>query len=511
MTNKMNFNLSKSKILLLCCLAFIIGIAIASFLPENILRHELWWFGGVIGGGVIVALFWRIEVLRLTALVALFLFLAIWRYGVGLSENTPDKIWHYNGQEVKVVGVIANEPDVREDKMKLEIESEKLKVGRGYKDVYGKILVTTNLYPAYQYGDELEIKCKLEKPEQIRDFAYDRYLARYDIYSVCYWPEIRLLASGKSNKFYQNIFIFKNKLREIIDAGLPEPESNLAGPLILGGQKGMGEKLRQKFSQTGLSHITAVSGMNVSMLAVMVAFLLYGAGLRRSCVFYASTAFLIVYVILVGAPASAMRAGLMGFLVLWALHLGRLNKLTNSLALAAAILLLINPKLLRDDIGFQLSFLAIAGLIYLYPLLDERLQKIKIPKLAGLRDIFSATLAAQIFTLPIIALNFSQVSAIAPIANLVVLWTLPFVTAAIIAALLLGFLFLAFSFLFFAPSLIFLKYIIFAVEQLSKVPYAYFQVDYLSKWWIALYYLCMGWFIFLKSKKEEKSVNHYNG
>jgi competence protein ComEC len=133
-------------------------------------------------------------------------------------------------------------------------------------------------------------------------------------------------------------------------------------------------------------------------------------GLSRKQAFYLAVLLLVIFIILVGVPASAMRAGLMGFFVLWALKLGRLNKITNAIILAGAIMLLINPKLLRYDIGFQLSFLAILGLIYFYPLINDWMIKIKMPKLKGGREIFSMTIAAQVFTLPITAYNFSTVS-----------------------------------------------------------------------------------------------------
>ena len=143
----------------------------------------------------------------------------------------------------------------------------------------------------------------------------------------------------------------------------------------------------------------------------------------------------------------------MGFLVLWALKLGRLNKITNALALTAAVLLAFNPKLLRDDVGFELSFLAIAGLVYVYPILEAIWQKIKLPKLKGLSDGLLITLAAQVFTLPILAYNFSQISLIAPLANLAVLWAVPALTILILIALPLSWLLPGLSLLFFLPSL----------------------------------------------------------
>ena len=509
-------------------MTFIAGIAVASFLPIQVAQNDLWWFGAMVGCGVAVVLFWKkvtegeqiegetinegetpASRLHLWFLFGLFLFLGLWRYAIALPANTPDKIWHYNGQTITVIGVVSNEPDLRQRNVKLEVRSEKLE---GVGAVSGKILVTTNLYPSYNYGDKLQITCKLQAPEKFSGFAYDRYLARYDIYSVCYYPTLTPNPSptdaGEGNWLYKKIFHYKNKLRGIIDYGLSEPEASLARAIILGDKKGIPDDLRERFSQAGISHIVAISGMHISILAVVLMGMLLAIGLSRKKAFWLAGLFLIFYIILIGLPASAMRAGLMGFLVLWAMNLGRLNKLTNSLVLAATILLLINPKLLRDDIGFQLSFLAVLGIAYCYPILDKWFDKIKAPKMKGVRDIFNVTIAAQIFTLPIIALNFSQVSIVSPISNLLVLWALPVLMITSLAAIGLSLIFSSFAFVFFLPAWLLLKYIVIVVGWLTKLPYAYVEIDYLWWGWVIVYYGVVGWVVYRARKgvKEKQDI-----
>ncbi|MFA4941873.1 MAG: ComEC/Rec2 family competence protein [Patescibacteria group bacterium] len=489
--------MGKAKIFLISCLFFIAGIAIASFLPLSWLALGLWWFAGMVGCAVILILFFKNKKVFLFALWVLFLLSGIWRYSISLPQNTPDKIWYYNGGEEEIIGVICNEPDIRETNVKYEICVSG--IGLSHLKISGKILATANLYPLFNYGDKIKFNCELKAPEKFNNFSYDRYLARFDVYSVCYYPKIEIIQGGGGNYFYKKIFSLKEKFYNAINYGLPEPESSLAGPLILGYKKGVSVYWQEKFSESGLSHIMAISGTNISILAAAVMILLLGAGLSRQRAFWLASLFLFFYVILVGAPASAMRAGVMGFLVLWAMKLGRLNKLTNSLVLAAVILFLVNPKLLRDDVGFQLSFLAILGMIYFPPIFENWLSKIsnieKIPKsLKIIYDIFSLTIAAQIFTLPIMALNFSQISLIAPISNLLVLWCLPFLTIAVLVSMILGAIIPPLAPLIFFPSLFLLKYILLIVDWLPKIPYAYVKIDYFWKGWIGLYYL---FFIYL--------------
>jgi len=557
---------SRSKIFLIVCLVFIFGLAAASFSPLNFFQFEIWWFGVAVFFLVLTFLsraaaetsitdgrqlalplnraagqadnkFFIDSGLSLKSaafyfLLASILFFSFWRYGVSLPEDAPDKIWHYNqsadgsgGRAVIARGIISKEPDIRESSQKLEINVSEICLDnesggecRGLK-ARGKVLVTTALYPEYKYGDELVFQGELKQPEEFNGFAYDRYLARYEIYSVCYYPKILPplslpLSKGESthpdNWFYGKIFVLKNFLTGLIDAGLSEPESSLARPVVFGGQRGLEQKIRDDFQKVGLTHIMAVSGFNISIIAAIVMAGLLASGLNRRQAFYLAVMFLAVYIIIVGAPASAMRAGLMGVLVLWALKLGRLNKITNSLVLTAAILLLINPKLLRDDVGFQLSFLAIAGLVYVYPILEALWQKMRLPKFKGVSDALLITLAAQVFTLPILAYNFSQISLIAPLANLAVLWAVPILTILILAALPLAALLPNLAFIFFLPSLILTKYILATVKFFAAWPHSYLTVDYLSPLWIVLYYF-LAIFLVIKARRSKLLSQEISG
>jgi len=511
---------------LICCIGFIVGVAIASFLPISWTANDVRWFAGAVACLVLVILFYQHINIRLVGLIGLFLFLGVWRYAICLPKNTPDKIWHYNGQSVDVKGYVCNEPDERARGQKLEICAQSIKARdisfqpRVEQGVTGKILLTTNLYPSFNYFDYLEISCDLEAPEEFNGFSYDRYLARYDIFSVCYYPKIINISDYKPDllsiqeKFYLKIFGLKNKLRNLMDQGLGQEESGLANAIVLGYKRGIPDSLRDSFSKAGLSHIIAISGMHIGILAVLIMGFLAAIGLKRKKAFWLASSFLLFYILLVGLPASAMRAGLMSFLVLWAMNLGRLNKLTNSLALAAMILLIINPRLLRDDIGFQLSFLAVAGIAYFYPLL-ENWQENKFKNTAKFIKtafvLINITLAAQVFTLPLIAYNYSLISVISPLSNLLVLWCLPLLMAAIIGGLLFSLFLPNFSLVFFFPARILLKYIIVTAEEIIKIPYAYIEVDYLWSVWLVIYYAIVTLAILkiTKAQKHKRSSDNF--
>ena len=389
-----------------------------------------------------------------------FLFLGIWRFSVSIPIDSPGKIWHYNGENIDVIARVVEEPRVELDKQKLTIEvfySENL--GR---KLEGEVLIYSDLYPRINYGDNLRIKCELKAPEPFNDFAYDRYLAKSDIYSLCYYPEIERLEldehSSQNNfyfLFFNNLYNLKDKISYLINISIREPEASVLRAMTLGDKWSVPDDVREDFAKAGLSHIMAISGMHIGIILSVIFSSLLFLGLFRSKAFYFSSIFLVFYITIIGFPASAVRASIMGFLVLLSFNLGRLNQIVNSLALAACFMLLINPALLRDDIGFQLSFLAVLGIVYFHYFISNSLKRLfRIGDkriITGIIDLISLTLSAQILTLPLIAWNFSQVSLVALVSNLLVLWALPFLFTLFILALPLSFILPNLSFWFFLP------------------------------------------------------------
>jgi len=218
----------------------------------------------------------------------------------------------------------------------------------------------------------------------------------------------------------------------------------------------------------------AISGTHITMLAAMAMKFLLLFRLRRKRAFYLSIILLFLYVLLTGWQASAVRSLIMGGLALWATCFGKDVRIELTLAVSALVMLLFNPTLLRDDLGFQLSFLAMLALIYIYPIGDYFGQKF-LGKRRGLKliwDVLNVTIAAQLVTAPISLINFGRFSVIAPLANILVLWTFPFLMGALILALFFSSLIPVLSWLWFWPSYCLLRYQFMMTDILAKVPYA---------------------------------------
>lgn len=335
----------------------------------------------------------------------IFLAIGIWRHQSFILGAENHEFLNYITTEDSIIltGIINKQPDTREKSVKLELQPENYK---------RKILITTAKYPQYQYGDKVEVTGKIEEPTVFEDFNYKEYLAKDGIYAVMYLPKIKIMERGLGNPLMRFLFFFTDKLKESLNKIVPYPQSGLLEGLMFGLEGNIPQVWKEKFNLTGTRHITAVSGMNITIISSLVLGFLLALGFWRGQAFYLSVVFIIFYILIIGAPSSAIRAGIMGILFLTAQHFGRLANGFRALILAATLMLFLNPQLLKADVGFQLSFLATLGLILLQPLFFSLLKRI--PKKLELRYTLSATLAAQVFTLPILIYNFGQIPLIGP-------------------------------------------------------------------------------------------------
>jgi competence protein ComEC len=368
----------------------------------------------------------------------------------------------------------------------------------------GNILVYTYLYPVYHYGDQLEISCKIYQPEPIveegsKTFAYDKYLAKDNIFGTCFRPRIKVVGQSKNLSYY--IFQAKDYFWQNLNDYLVEPSSSLAKAMFLATRREIPAELRDMFARVGLSHMIAISGLHMAIIVWLMQSFLIAIGLSRKSSLWFLILLLVVYLYMIGFPSSAVRASLMVIILLLGPFLGRSTESIYSLILVADIFILFNPYLLLYDIGFQLSFLAVAGLLYYVKFFNKTL--VFVPQQFKLREALSVTLAAQVFTWPLIVYNFGIFSLVAPLANFLVL---PFLPAVLILAILVGLVgfWSALASLIAWPLFIILKIIVYVSELLSKIPYAFVYLDNFSLIYmlLALFFMIMITII-LKPKSYE--------
>lgn len=327
-----------------------------------------------------------------------------------------------SGADIRFTGCISDEPDIRDFGTKYVLDDVSF--------FGGKVLVNANKYPVMDYGSKVFVSGKIESPGEFSGFDYGEYLNRYGIYYVVNDAEVSAIGGYCGNVFMEGIYWLKNMIEKRILEVYPSPYGEFVAGIILGLRKNISQDLLDDFKQIGLTHILAISGYNIT-LVVMAAYFVFGFLSRRWKVL-ATSIFIILFVVLVGASASAVRAGVMGIIQLLAVYFGRRTLALRSLIWTLVVVGLWNPLIVVYDVGFQLSFGATLGLIVLSPLVKNAgglLGRIllRIPTAFLIRENFIMTMSAQVFTLPVILYNFGRFSIVSFLANLAILPMIPYV------------------------------------------------------------------------------------
>lgn len=484
------FKLTKAKIFFWLGLSFLGGIFLSRYLNLDF----FWKLISLDFCFIIIFAWWKLKKVRLFGFCILFLIFGIFRYELDLPSERDEWIQSYNEKEVVLTGIVLDEPDARWDKIKLTIGDIKI----DNNNIFGKILITLPKYPEFNYGDKLEIVGKLQDPGEFDEFNYRDYLSRYGVYSVSYNSKAKLLSENNGNKLLFFVLEIKGKFRESLNKVLVKPQSSFLEGMILGNKRGIPEDLLDKFNLTGISHVIVISGFHVTIVSSLL--LYFGMlFLSRKQAFWLAVCGLLFFVLITGLKPSAIRATIMGGLVLVALNSGRMSNVRNVLLFAACVMLLINPKLLAFDVGFQLSFLATIGIVYFGPFLQKYLKFI--PEAGKVREMASVTLSAQFLVLPIILQNFERVSLVAPITNILVLPMIPWTMMFGFLAGFLGMFWVFSGKLIGFVAWLFLSYEISVVKLLARIPFASLEMNRIWIGWILLYYVIIG-FVFVKMKNK---------
>lgn len=502
--------MTASKIFLYLCLSFISGIFIGSLI--NFLLPIL--MGFLVVGILLISVFWpgdKFETnetrkkICMAGFCIVFLVFGIWRYQNETLTNGRQELAKFNdsGEKVKLVANILNQPERGEKVQKFVVETETVKENK----ISSKILITTNLYPEYKYGDMLNILGKLETPSFNEN--YKEYLAKDGIYSVSGWPKIEKIGSGFGNPVMKILYSFKDKFEETVRKFISPPQQGLLEALIFGNENNISKDWQTKINNVGIRHIAAVSGMNITIISSLILSFALGLGLWRKQAFYLSAILIILYILMIGAPASAVRAGILGGLFMLGQHLGRFSATSRAIIFAAAFMLLLNPLLLRVDVGFQLSFLAMLGIIYLQPIFGNLFKKIPNPKIFPLSTTLATTLSAQVLTLPILIYNFGYVSSVSPITNILIVPIIAPLTILVFVFGLSAIIFLPLGFLFSWLVWLGLTYIVFIVNLFSRFSFATINVQNISWIILVLYYLIVFAFVFWWQRRRRPFLLNY--
>jgi competence protein ComEC len=446
--------MTPSQILFYFCLFFIAGIFVASFFKFPFAFLLLISTLSLI----LISIFPKSRSLLFFAFCVLFFVFGIFRYQNYFSKIQNQEIKNFVGKEVSIFGIVDDEPKIREKSIIFPLKTEK-----------GKILVKAKKYPEFEYGEKVKISGVLKEPEAKDSFNWKNYLLKDGILVEMDFPEIEKTGENFGNPIKKFSIFLKKKIEEAMRENLPPLHSALLKSLLFGQEEEIPFEWKEKLNQTGTRHIAAVSGMNITIISSLILSFLLFLGLWRHHAFYLSIFLISFYVLMIGVPSSAIRAAIMGILYLTAQYFGRISSGERPVVFAATLMLLFNPLLLRYDIGFQLSFLAILGIVYFYQFFFEKFKKS--PKL--IKESLASTLSAQIFTFPILIYNFGQISLISPLSNVLILPLLPVITILGFIFSFFGIIFESFGYFFSFPCWLLLGYLLKVVDLCSKIPYSF--------------------------------------
>ncbi|MCK4891058.1 MAG: ComEC/Rec2 family competence protein, partial [Candidatus Pacebacteria bacterium] len=420
-----------------------------------------------------------------------------------LNENEIQLIEKINGQKILFNGKILKSPEIKNGKQKILLGDIKADGFRNNFLEKVNVIIYLERYPEYNIGDDIIIDGKINIPEDFDGFEYKNYLFSKGIYYISYYPQIEIIKKDKTG-FYYEISKFRKNAGENILSIFPQPQAGIISAMTLGVKSGISSETLKSFNKTSTRHIIAVSGLHMTIVAVLIMYLLLAIGLKRNHAFYFAILGIVFFVALVGFPPSAVRAAIMGGLVLFAVKVGRLANAANAIIFAGVLMLLYNPNLLRYDVGFQLSFSAVFGIIYIYPRLDFYFKKY--PDYLKIKTMFLITISAQIATLPIIINSFSNYSVFSVFANILVLPFVPVVMIGGIISIMAGFVSLLAGQIVAMPISLILSLQLYIINFFAGFNIGYFSFNGMNIWFVAVYYGVLVLLLNFRSIKKDAKI-----
>lgn len=306
-------------------------------------------------------------------------FLAIFR----IYNYSSYKSKYPDNTLIRITSIVASEPIRYENAQNLNLMG------------YGFYLP---LYPEINYGDHLVVEGRVSETKL---------------------ESVKLIDIKKSNNF---LYKFRNSLLDFYKSNIAHPQSALVSGMVIGAKSDIGSDFWESLKKSGTAHVVVASGMNITLVAgFLVTFLTIV--IPRGIALPLAMLGVWSYALISGFDAPIVRATIMGSFTFFAQSVGRLKSSFRILMLTAFLILIIWPHWVFD-LGFWLSFLATLSII----LFEERLRRIFIFIPEILRTDFSTTISAQIAVAPLLFYYFGQLNLLSPLINVLVLWTVPFIT-----------------------------------------------------------------------------------
>lgn len=409
------------------------------------------------------------------------------------------------GKKVSFVGQISDYPDIRENQVRYTVTPNNYDfniIAPQYKD---------NNLELYKYGDVIKLTGILTLPENFitntgREFDYIKYLQVSDTFFIIKNAKFEKLEEG-GNKIKKVLFNIRHKFEDSLFNILPMRDAGFVDGLLLGAKGGINNEDKNIFVTTGTIHIVALSGYNVMVVAEAV---MRAVGL----VIYGTVAYIfagiaiLLFVIMAGAGATAVRAGAMAIIALLARSTGRTYDALRALFIVSLIMLIYNP-LTIFDVSFHLSVLATFGIIVVPVKVTKYFMWV--PNFRGFREVIVSTISASIMVVPYIMYVMGSFSVVSLFANALILPLIPYIMLLGFIAGGLGLVSVSLALPFSYVTHIGSSYIFIITELFAKLPYASLNITKLPLILLVVIYVLIIYWVFkkeseivLEKRKEQK-------
>lgn len=420
----------------------------------------------------------------------------------------------FSKENLILTGIVTSNKEEKQyyNKYKIKTEFQKTKI-----NLY--IMVDKNV--KLEYGDKIQIRGEYQKPEKQRNykgFNYENYLKQLKIYGTIKCSKVQIIGKKQANKILQSSNQISVKIIENTQNILDKETASILLGVVLGYKNDINEEIQENFRNASMAHVLAVSGMHIAYVVFGINLMFKKlCGKRWTYIFCIFV--LIFYMLITNFAISVTRAGIMGILMLFAKIIYEKNDIYNSISISLFIILIYNPFLILN-VGLQLSYCGVLGIIVLNKTVFSFLENIKLknnfykyrirPKiqkyLDKIKKIISISISVQIFIFPIIVRSMNTFNVLFLVSN--------FVLSIIVGPIVIvGFLFIIvvtvnvyMASLFSNVIKLGIKLLIF-VSNIGKIDFAKMYIVTPNVFVIIIYYCLIGLMVALYKIYSVKKLN----
>lgn len=419
--------------------------------------------------------------------------IAIVRYFYFLPVS-PQEFYDSVDHKVTFEGMVSEYPDTRENQVRFAVmpENQNFKI----------VVPVYDIDADFKYGDIVKVRGVLTTPENFetdtgRIFDYKKYLFANNTFFIIKSGTIEKVGEG-GNKIKKILFYVRHKFENSLQKVLLYTDYGFMNGLLLGSKGGISDEDKDAFIKTGTIHIVALSGFNVMIVAN--AFMRAIGVVAMGALAYVSGGIaIILFVIMAGGTATAVRAGLMAVISLFAQFSGRTYTALRALVIVTLLMLVANPRTIFD-VSFHLSVLATFGIITLPTKIIKYF--LWIPKFRGFREMMVATISASIMVIPYIMYVMGSLSIVSLIANALILPIISYLMWFGFMSGLIGLFAPTISIPFAYIAHLGSTYIFLIVHFFAKLPFASVNIKNIPLIIILAFYAWLLWWVFRKPKSK---------